>query len=125
MEKVDLSLLLIRIMLGIIFMVHGYNKLKDLKSWGNYMSTIGIPKMASDAIALFEFIGGLLICLGIFAKFSALGMIIFMISAIWLVHRNKGFLAEKGGYEYQLLIIVCCVVLVICGGGKYAIIHTQ
>lgn len=103
-------------------MVHGFNKLKDLNSWGKFMATFGIPKLASDAVAFIEFVGGVFILLGIFTKFSALGMIGFMVAAILLVHRNKGFLAKKGGYEYQLLILVSCVVLGLCGGGRYILI---
>lgn len=108
-------------MLGVIFMVHGYSKLKDSTSWEKFMATFGLPTMMANAIALVEFLGGLFILLGIFTKISSLIMIIFMIFAIILVHKDKGFLGEKGGYEYQLLIIVCCVVLAICGGGIYKV----
>lgn len=119
MEKLSISVLLIRIIIGIIFMVHGFNKLRDLDSWGKFMGTFGIPKTMSNIVALVEFLGGLLILLGIFTKTSSVVMIIFMLFAIFLVHKNKGFSNEKGGYEYQLLIIVCCLVLAICGGGRY------
>ena len=116
-----MSLLLIRIMLGVIFMVHGFSKLKDPISWEKFMATFGLPKIMANAIALIEFLGGLFILLGVFTKISSIAMIIFMLFAIFLVHKDKGFLAQKGGYEYQLLIIVCCVVVALNGGGLYRV----
>ena len=54
-------------------------------------------------VALTEFVGGILLVLGLFTRFAALALVIFMIVAVHFTS-GEGLLLDQGGLEYSLLI---------------------
>jgi len=119
--------LLLRLVIGIAFLLHGSQKVfgwfdgPGLDKWGEYLSSKKYPTFVAKSAAVIEMIAGFLLIIGAFTKLSALSMIVFMLFAIMIAHLDKGYFAQKGGYEYQMLLIVCCVVVIMLGGGKYSV----
>ena len=64
-----------------------------------------------------ELIGGILLVLGLFTRFAAAAVLIFMIAAVHFTSA-KGFFWNNGGSEYALLIGVCALFFLIRGSGK-------
>ena len=122
------ALPLLRIVLGLILIPHGLQKL-----FGVFGGT-GIARFAqimdgagyrpgifwTFVIALTEALGGLLLVLGLFTRFAALAVVIFMINAVHFTSA-KGFFWTAGGLEYSLLILFVALVLLIRGGGDYSL----
>jgi putative oxidoreductase len=64
-----------------------------------------------------ELIGGILLVLGLFTRFAAAAVLIFMIAAVHFTSA-KGFFWNNGGSEYALLIGFCALFFLIRGSGK-------
>ncbi|HZN30731.1 MAG TPA: DoxX family protein [Xanthobacteraceae bacterium] len=64
-----------------------------------------------------ELVGGILLVLGLFTRFAAAAVLIFMIVAVKFTSA-KGFFWSAGGYEYPLLIGLCALFFLIRGGGQ-------
>lgn len=124
-----LSLLLLRLVIGLIFVGHGAQKLfgifggHGLAGTTQFMSQLGLHPAKGWAIiaALAEFVGGLLLALGLFTPLASLFIIGVMLVAITRVHWNKGFWSSQGGYEYNVVLIALAVVLGLLGAGAYSL----
>jgi putative oxidoreductase len=57
---------------------------------------------------------------GLFTRFAALAVVIFMINAVWFTSA-KGFFWTNGGMEFSLLILVVALVFMVRGGGNLSI----
>ena len=108
----------LRIIAGIGFMMHGLPKLLDIPGTQNSFTNMGLPPELAIIIGLLEFIGGLVILLGILTRIAAGLLAIDMIGAILLVKSSKGFI---GGYELDLLYLAIMISLMITGPGSFSI----
>lgn len=109
--------LLIRFIIGIIFVLHGYNKLSDLQNWNKFILSKNLPEFLGIFSALFEKIIGILLIIGFLTRLSSLGLIIFMIIAIYLAHIEEPIYK----YLYQISIILLGITLLITGSGNYSV----
>ena len=109
--------LLIRVIIGIIFVFHGYNKLLDLQNWNKFIVSKNLPEFLGIFSALFETIIGILLIIGFLTRLSSLGLIIFMIIAIYLAHIEE----PTYKYLYQISIILLGITLLITGSGNYSV----
>ena len=127
-RAVDFALLLVRLTLGLTFMAHGAQKLFGLFGGPGIEGTArmvgGLGFHPAIAYALLvagaEFVGGLMVALGIAAELGALAIIADMGIAIWKVHLKNGFFTQSGGFEYNALIIAVCLALLIAGPGRWS-----
>ncbi|HVU14700.1 MAG TPA: DoxX family protein [Phototrophicaceae bacterium] len=125
----SLALLIVRLVLGVIFIYHGSQK---VFGWFGGSGTSGMakslanqgsafPSLLAWMAALSEFLGGLFVFVGLLTPFAAAFIISAMIVAIVTVHFKKGFANGKGGYEFNLSLIALALVLVLLGAGSYSI----
>ena len=119
---VMLSLLIIRVTVGVIFVAHGAQKL--FKAFGGS----GITGLADRyglvvayLVAIAEFFGGIALIVGILSRFSAAALIGVMIGAIVLVHGPNGFFLSNRGYEYNLALIALLAPVLLAGPGRIAL----
>jgi putative oxidoreductase len=119
----DLALLILRVVLGIIMVYHGWPKVTDLAGTIENMTGMGIPAPALAAIftAVVEFVGGLLILVGAFTDIVGLMFAIDMVGAIIFVHAKNGFSVAKGGVEWPLLLLAAALAIALAGAGRYAV----
>ena len=115
---------LIRIIVGIVFLVHGSQKLFMFGIGGTagFMGQIGIPApMLSATLATAaECLGGLALLLGLFTRWAAIPLSINMLVAIFMVHLKNGFFLPTG-YEYALTLLVILIGLALTGSGEAAL----
>ena len=120
----DLGLTLLRVVLGVVFLAHGYQKLFVYGIGGvtGAFTQMGIPAAHLSAyLATFtEFFGGIALLLGLFTRLAAIPVAFTMLVAILQVHLQGGFYAPKG-VEYPLTLLVANIALVIAGGGAFAL----
>ena len=113
--------LLLRLMLGAIFIYHG---LDLVTGQGHQMGANwnpSLPAAAQLAAAWGQLLGGIALALGFLTRLAALGIIAIMCGAIATVHWPHGFSVQNGGFEYNAAIIVMCLCLVLGGPGPIAV----
>jgi putative oxidoreductase len=117
------SLLILRIALGIIFLYHGYPKLAH--SHGNLQGVFvehGMPGYFVYVAGILESFGGGLFLLGLFTRPAALLLAVEMCVAIWKVHSVHGYFAVYE-YEFPLVLAAACLVLATVGAGLVSLDH--
>jgi putative oxidoreductase len=122
------ALPILRIGIGLILIPHGAQKLfgwfggMGFEKFVALFNTLGYRPgiFWLTLVALTEFVGGILLVLGLFTRFAALALVIFMIVAVHFTS-GKGFFWTAGGLEYSLLILFVGLVFLIRGGGEYSL----
>jgi len=122
------STLSLRIVLGIIFIAHGAQKLFGWFGGYGLQGTAGFFEsqlgMSPGILWAFmagagEFFGGILVLVGLFTRLGAANLAFTMLVAIYTVHSGAFFAPE--GMEYPLALFAASVSLVISGGGQLSI----
>lgn len=121
----DIAPLILRVVLGIIFAWHGYDKVfvKGMPAIGGFLGSLGIPlpELMAYILAYGELLGGIMLILGLLTHWVAKFDIIVALVAFVTVHMSKGFAVGGGGYEFIILIGAAAVSLMITGAGKYSL----
>lgn len=116
------SLAPLRIAVGVVFLVHGAQKLFIFGFGGvaGYLSQQGIAPAGFWAvvITLLEVFGGIAILIGFLIRWAAGLLAIEMLVAIVTVHLPKGFFVASGGYEFPLTLVGGCLTLLFAGAKK-------
>lgn len=118
---VDTALLVVRLIVGIIFMVHGAQKV--FGAFGG-PGLAGVAKMMGPVgylVAIGEFFGGLGMAVGFLSRFSAAAISVIMIGAIAMVHGKNGFFLSNQGFEYNLALIGLLAPILIAGPGRLSL----
>jgi putative oxidoreductase len=118
---VDLSLLVVRVIVGVIFAVHGAQKLFGAFDGMGLSKTVEMMGAMGYPVTIGEFFGGLGLVVGFLTRFSAASLIVIMGGAIALVHGQHGLLMQDGGFEYNLALIGLLVPILLCGPGRFSI----
>ena len=120
----DFGLLIIRVGLGIIFIMHGYPKIMGgSEQWvwlGNQMGVLGIqvyPTFWGFLAACAELFGGVLLVLGLGTRIAAffIGCVVFVAT---MMHYMQG--DAFGVYSHPLALLIVFVGLIFAGSGKYS-----
>jgi putative oxidoreductase len=121
----DIGLLILRIGIGVMFIMHGLPKLTGgPEKWmmlGGVMKSLGVdfaPTVWGFMAAFSECIGGLLLVLGFFTRPACFALLATMIVAMSM-HISKGdpFVAYSHAMEAGILFIS----LILIGPGKYSL----
>jgi putative oxidoreductase len=113
-----LSLFLLRLVVGVIFLVHGIGKFSGdsgIEGTAMFFAKVGIPLALFMAwvVAVVEIVAGIALIRGIFIKTSAVLLGIIMLVAIFYVKFSRGFSA----YEIDLVLLASLIVLYANGAG--------
>lgn len=129
----DVALTILRLVLGVVFLAHGSQKM--LGWFGGYgfhgtmgfFEHLGMPAPVAFLVICTEFFGGLGLIVGLLTRIAALGIGVEMIGAIFMVHLPNGFFmnwygTQKGeGFEYHLLAIATAAALLLRGAGAFSL----
>lgn len=124
----DLGLLLIRSMVGVVFVFHGAQKLfgvfggPGLEGFTGFLTQLEVPMPAVSAVlaAVAEFGGGLALIAGLGTRLVAVPLVITMLVAALKVH-GSAFAAQAGGMEYALTLAVVTAGLGLTGAGRWSL----
>jgi putative oxidoreductase len=120
----DIALLLLRLMIGLIFITSGYKHLKDPATRSK---DIGMSKGFTIFLGAAELAGGLGVLTGVLAQLAAIGLILLMLGAIQkkIFTWHTGFWGKSGtdGWSYDTMIVLMNLVIVTTGGGSLALTH--
>lgn len=118
----DFGLLILRVFAGFsMAFAHGLGKLPVSAKFIGGVENLGLPapELFAWAAALSEFLGGILVAMGLLTRPSALFLTITMLVAAFGTHLADPF----GRKEKALLFAVAFVFVMLQGGGKYSLDH--
>ncbi|MGG3468431.1 DoxX family protein [Neobacillus pocheonensis] len=126
---INIGLLIIRLVIGVLFVGHGAQKLfgwfggYGLKGTGGWFESIGMKPGVTMALfaGLAELIGGILFTLGLLTPLAGLLIAGTMVMAILKVHAANGLWATANGYEYNLTLLAVAIGVALTGPGQYAL----
>ena len=117
----DIGLLLLRIALGIVFIAHGWEKIKNPAAWSRKM---GFPFIIGFLVSIGEFFGGLGVLFGFLTQIAALGPLFVMLGANyyhWIAWKFPFIFKDGKGNEYVFVLALLALALVFLGAGAYSI----
>jgi putative oxidoreductase len=112
---------ILRAVLGAIFLGHGYSKLvKSRLQTAEFFASVGLKpgKFWALFIGTVETGSAIMLFLGLFTQLAAALIVCVMIGAIIFVKRKQGFLS---GYDFDLLILACALSLLVLGPGIFSL----
>ena len=119
------GLTILRIVVGIVFLVHGYQKLFHMGFHGvaGFFGHAGIPlpMVSAVIVTLVEFVGGIMLVAGIGVRIAAALNAVDMTVAVLFVHLKHRFGAQNGGFEYPLTLLAATLCLALSGGGMFSL----
>lgn len=121
-HSTDLSLLLLRLMVALVFGTSGFNHLKSPRQRAE---SLGLSIPLTVFIGAAELAAALGLTFGVLTAWAALGLIPIMLGAIYMkvVQWKTGFWGESSqGWHYEMLFIVMCLAIVTTGGGRIALL---
>jgi putative oxidoreductase len=115
----NVAMLLLRLVSGILIMMHGYDKLVNFGTLRfKFINFMGIGTTTSLALVVFaEFFCGLFIIIGLFTRFAAIPLIIVMCVIIFKI--NNGHIFGDG--ESPALYLAAFTTLLLLGAGRASV----
>lgn len=109
-----LAPVVLRVAIGVIFLVHGIPKLTQTAGVAGFFGQVGIPAPFAMAIlvGLVEALGGLSLLVGYGARIASALLAVVMLVAILTVKLGAGFV---GGWEFDLALLAGLLSLVLSG----------
>lgn len=123
-SRLQLALFILRVVVGLIFVIHGGQKLFQY-GFGNVIGSFGkmgipLPAIAGPVVTIVEFFGGLALVAGVVTRVAAILIACDMLGAILFVHLKNGFFGP-GGFEYPLSLLAASVCLALAGASAYSV----
>jgi putative oxidoreductase len=115
----SLGLLVLRVVVGAAFMLHGWPKIQNATGWMG--AEAPVPPALQAAAAVAEFAGGGALILGLFTRLAALSLAITMAVAAGMVHISQGhpFVGKPGDPSWELagVYFACSLLFLLAGPG--------
>ncbi|MDD5634552.1 MAG: DoxX family protein [Candidatus Omnitrophica bacterium] len=127
---INLSVFILRLMIGIIFTMHGAQKLFGmfngigLEGTAKMIEGLGFlynPYLIAKIWAIVEFVGGLCLIFGILTRLAAAVVMISVIVFMYKASAVYGFYLQEENFENYLLVIGSCFSIVLLGGGNWSL----
>ncbi|MDQ3245253.1 MAG: DoxX family protein [bacterium] len=109
------GMFILRVVLGVAFFIHGWDKLQNIDGVIGFFSSIGLPPFFAYLVAWSETLAGLALILGFFTQIAGYVISIIMLVAIFKVKLKGGYL---GGYELDLIYLASALAIAWSGAGS-------
>lgn len=115
----DWGITILRIILGVIFVKHGWPKIKSLKDTAKAFSEMGFKPgiFWGTVVALLEFVGGWFLIFGLLTQLVSLLLVLQFLVILFTLKRKAAF----KDYEFDLLILAVSLALLVLGGGNLSL----
>ena len=124
--KNEVGALILRVVLGITFFVHGFVKFQGgIENQVGWFSSIGLPGFLAYVVAIIELVGGFVLFIGFGTKIVSVLLAILMIGATVKVKLALGFLGngQMAGYELDVALLAISIYLAINGSKLLSLDH--
>jgi len=120
----DVALLLLRVMVGVVFITSGWNHLKNPEARSK---DIGMSKGFTIFLGAAEVAGSLGLIVGVLAQLAAAGLILLILGAIQkkIFVWRTGFWGKSGtnGWSYDTMLVIMNLVILTTGGGNLSLMN--
>lgn len=121
----DAALAVVRVVLGVVFVMHGWQKYDTdtIDGVQAMFDSIEVPFAYASAVGvtLLEVIGGVALTLGVLVRPLCALFAANMAGAIYFAHADAGFFANEGGYEFVLVLGVVSAMFIVLGAGRFSV----
>ncbi len=117
----SLGLLLIRAATGLVFFMHGWQKIHGLGMVEGMMIGFGLSSWVGIFIAYLEVIGGIALIFGVATRVFGIIFGIEMLTAILLTGIGRGYKA----HELEILLMLLSFGIALAGSGKYSLFKME
>lgn len=124
-QGTDVGLLALRVVVGVIFLVHGLQKRAMWKMQPNEKLSASLLSILR-LLSICEPLGGIALLAGFLTQLAALGLAIIMLGAINLKARTRKVPfapRDQAGWEFDLMILGGVAALFFIGAGAYSLDH--
>ncbi|MBM7601086.1 putative membrane protein YphA (DoxX/SURF4 family) [Virgibacillus halotolerans] len=118
MNKNEIGKVILRVVLGLTFFMHGLSKFQGgISNTVGYFDSLGIPGFLAYAVAVIELIGGIALVLGIGTRIVSILFGMIMVGAIFTAKLPAGFLGndQMAGYELELALLAMSIYFILAG----------
>jgi putative oxidoreductase len=129
-SAINLGLLLLRLVVGVVFIAHGWNHIfggGKIAGTARWFDSLGMRPgiMHAWTASLTELGAGTLLVLGLLTPLAGAGVVGVMLVAWITNHRKNGFFIFRPGegYEYVMTLTLCGLALAATGGGAWSADH--
>jgi putative oxidoreductase len=116
-NRVSVALLLLRLIIGVAFLQHGYGKILSPFNWMGPEAPV--PGIFQGLAAFSEFFGGFALLLGLLTPLASLGILFTMVVAV-ATHVMKGDPFVQG-YELAAVYLAISAALLLAGPGRFSV----
>ncbi|MEK4564253.1 DoxX family protein [Alkalihalobacillus sp. FSL R5-0424] len=107
--KTEIGLLILRVVVGITFLIHGLDKFNGgIDGTVAMFEGMGFPGFLAYLVTFAEILGGLALIVGLLTRIVSIVFAAIMVTAIFQVKADGGFL---GGFELDLVLLACSILL--------------
>ncbi len=117
----DLGLLLLRLMVGLVFITSGYSHLKNPQARSK---SIGMSKGFTIFLGMAEVAGAMGLAFGVLTQLAAFGLVLVMLGAIQkkIFSWHTGFWGGNTyGWHYDLMFVLMNLLIAFTDGGHYVL----
>lgn len=122
--SLDRGLLVLRIALGVVFVMHGWQKLAvyGISGVAGGFGQMGFPLPTANAVLItaVELVGGMMLLAGAGTRIVAALLAFAMLVATVVAHGSAGFFLPTG-YEFALTLMLASLALTQTGAGRYSV----
>ena len=117
------GLLVLRLVVGTTFLLHGLDKFGDLSGWEQFFAAQSIPApgVMAPLVGATETVGGVMLIVGLATPPVAAALMVDMLVALFTTHIDHGFLVADDGIELVLLLAGAGLTLAHAGPGRYSV----
>lgn len=123
--QADLAATLLRLTMGVYFLIHGGLKLFIFTPAGTagYFASIGLPGVLGYLTIAVEILGGIALIAGFKTRIVSLALVPVLLGAAWFGHGGNGFIFSNagGGWEFPVFWAATLVVQALLGDGAWAL----
>ena len=117
----DISMLLGRVFLSLLFIVSGFHKITDYAGTQGYMESMGVPALMLPLVIILELLGGIAILIGFKTRIVALLFIGFNVISALLFHSDFGDQTQMTMFMKNIAIAGGFLLLFAQGAGAYSV----
>lgn len=124
MNKNEIGNVILRVMLGLTFFIHGLAKFQGgITNIVGYFDSLGIPGFMAYIIAVIELVGGIAIILGLGTKIVSILFAFIMLGAIFTAKLSLGFIGngQMAGYELDLLLLAISIYFIFANKSRFSL----
>ena len=125
-RQLGVGLLILRLALGLVFIVHGGQKLFMMGMGGTagMLSQMGVPgaSLLGPLLAMVEPLAGVALVIGLLTRLAGLAVAVDMLGAILFFHRLHGFFVPMG-IEFPMMLCATGLALAMLGAGPFSVDH--